>query len=250
MPSSDPEGLPRLYRDLASWFPLLTPPEDYAEEAELYAGLIEERSGLGRTETLLELGSGGGHNASHLKRRFKLTLVDLSPDMLQVSRRLNPECEHLVGDMRWARLGRQFDTVLIHDAISYMTSEKDLRAALDTAFVHSAPGGVALFAPDYVRESFKPATQTGGSDGEARALRYLEWSWDPDPADTTYTVDMAYLLRDEAGEVDVALDRHILGLFPRATWQRLIESAGFRFEAAPLGHSAPGGELFIGVRPR
>ena len=81
-------------------------------------------------DTLLELGSGGGNNASHLKKHFQMTLVDLSPGMLEVSRKLNPECEHLQGDMRSVRLGRSFDAVFMHDAIAYMTSAEDLRKRL------------------------------------------------------------------------------------------------------------------------
>lgn len=57
-----------------------------------------------------------------------LTLVDRSPEMLAVSFALNPECEHVVGDMRDMRLGRVFDCVLIHDAICYLTTEAELRA--------------------------------------------------------------------------------------------------------------------------
>jgi trans-aconitate methyltransferase len=59
-----------------------------------------------------------------------MTLVDLSEEMLVVSRRLNPECEHLLGDMRTLRLGRSFDAVFVHDAIDYMTTEADLRRAV------------------------------------------------------------------------------------------------------------------------
>ncbi len=148
------------------------------------------------THTLLELGSGGGNNASHLKARFSLVLVDRSPGMLQVSRALNPECEHVEGDMRTVRLGREFDAVFVHDAVVYMTTEADLRAAIETASVHCKPGGAVLFAPDHVRENFRPSTDHGGYDGVGRGLRYLEWTWDPDPADSTYIVDYAYLLRD------------------------------------------------------
>jgi uncharacterized membrane protein len=66
--------------------------------------------------------------------------------------------------MRSVRLGRLFDAVFIHDAISYMRTETDLRAAIQTAFVHCRPGGVALFAPDHLRESFRPSTDHGGHD--------------------------------------------------------------------------------------
>src|SRR5205085_2770976 len=101
-------------------------------------------------------------------------------------------CEHLVGDIRTARLDRLFDIVFIHDAITYMTTETDLRQAMETAFVHCQPGGTALFVPDYVRETFEPRSDHGGEDGEdGRGLRYLEWAFDPDPTDTTYEVHYA-----------------------------------------------------------
>lgn len=205
---------PKLYGELASWFHLLTAPAGYAQEAAFYGDALVEAS-AGRVETLLELGSGGGDTASHLKQRFELTLVDRSPGMLALSRTINPECEHLEGDMRTVRLGRQFDAVLIHDAISYMTSEADLRAAIETAFVHCRSGGAAIFAPDHVRETFRPATDIGGHDGEDRSLRYLEWTWDPDPTDTTYLTDFAYLLREADGSLRVVHNRHVMGLFGR-----------------------------------
>ncbi len=94
----------RLYSDLASWWPLISAPEEYVEEAAFAASLL--RTANPPTRTVLELGSGGGNNAFHLKREFEMTLVDLSEEMLAVSRQLNPECEHIQGDMRTVRLGR------------------------------------------------------------------------------------------------------------------------------------------------
>lgn len=177
---------------------------------------------------LLELGSGGGNNAFQLKQHFSLTLTDLSGEMLAVSQRLNPDCEHIEGDMRTLRLGRRFDAVLVHDAVAYLTDEDDLRAAVETAFVHLHPGGTALFAPDDVRETFVPGTDHGGHDADdGRGLRYVEWTTDPDPADTSYTVDFAYLLRERDGSMRVEHDRHLCGLFARADWLGLLTDAGF-----------------------
>jgi len=118
----------RLYSDLASWWPLISAPEEYVEEAASAASLL--RTANPPTRTVLELGSGGGNNAFHLKREFEMTLVDLSDEMLAVSRQLNPECNHLQGDMRKVRLGRSFDAVFVHDAIDYMITEVDLRRAV------------------------------------------------------------------------------------------------------------------------
>ncbi|HET7235133.1 MAG TPA: class I SAM-dependent methyltransferase [Actinomycetota bacterium] len=242
---------PALYDELADWWPLLSAPEDYAEEAQEYRRLILEASGGGARD-VLELGSGGGNNASHLKASFRMTLVDLSPAMLDVSCRLNPECEHVRGDMRSIRLGRTFDAVFVHDAIAYMTSEDDLRGVFATAFEHCRPGGVALFVPDEVRETFESATGHGGHDAPDRGLRYLEWTTDPNPADTWYLTDYAFLLRLPDGSIDVRSDRHVCGLFPRATWLGLIQGAGFEASATALTHEGRpmGAEAFVGLRPR
>jgi SAM-dependent methyltransferase len=181
-----------------------------------------------------------------------MTLVDISPAMLAVSQSLNPECEHLQGDMRTVRLERAFDAVFIHDAIMYMTTEADLQQAIGTAFIHCAPGGAALFAPDHTRETFRPSTKHGGHDGNNRGLRYLEWSRDPDPHDSTYIVDFAYLLRELDGEVHCEHDRHICGIFGREDWIRIITEVGFHARALPFEHSeleSGSCEMFLGTRP-
>jgi SAM-dependent methyltransferase len=243
---------PKLYRELSAWWPLMSAPEDYAEEAAFYQRQLSETCGPG-AQTLLELGSGGGNNASHMKARFDMVLVDRAPGMLEVSRALNPECEHVEGDMRTVRLGRQFDGVFVHDAVAYMTTEADLRRAIETAYVHCKPGGGALFAPDHVRETFRASTDHGGHDGGNRGLRYVEWTWDPDPADGSYVVDYAYLMREPDGSIHVECDRHVEGLFARADWLRLLSGIGFQPRVVSFDHSElePGSyELFVCTRPK
>ena len=244
-------SLPKLYGKLAPWFHLLTAPKDYAEEAAFYRKTLTAAIGR-RPKTLLELGSGGGNNASHMKRHVRLTLVDLSPRMLKLSLSINPECEHRRGDMRSVRLGREFDAVFVHDAVMYMTTRADLLATMRTAFAHLRPGGAALFAPDYTRETFEPGTHCGGHDdtSSGRGLRYLEWTSDPDPSDTEYDVDFALLLREGDGTLRVERDHHVEGLFPRAEWLRLLRHAGFRARAVRFKHSGlvVASEVFVGVK--
>jgi SAM-dependent methyltransferase len=239
---------PKLYHELADWWPLLSAPEDYAEEAGIYRDFLRATS-TGPLRAVLELGSGGGNNASFLKKHFELTLVDPSAGMLAVSQRLNPECEHHQGDMRTFRMDRQFDAVFVHDAVCYMTTPEDLRRAMETAFVHLRPGGVALFCPDCTTETFEPSTEHGGHDGDGRALRYLEWCWDPDPSDTTYTVDYVYAIR-EGFDTRVVHDRHIEGAFSRSFWLETMAAVGFAPQAKRFSHSEVERllEVFVGVR--
>jgi SAM-dependent methyltransferase len=234
-----------LYEDLADWWPLLSPPDEYVEEASDLLARLGPIPGS-PAPTLLELGAGGGSLAFHLKPHFRLTLTDVAPAMLAVSRALNPECEHLEGDMRSLRLGRRFDVVLIHDAIVYATDPAAVLAALRTAAVHCRTGGTVAVLPDHVRETFAEQTDHGGRDAaDGRGLRYLEWTWDPDPADDTYVVDYAFLLRAGDGNVTVTHDRHVEGLFSRSQWLAWFAAAGLaaRVEVDPWGR-----EVFI-ARP-
>ena len=238
-----------LYGELVPWYRLLDPFEDHLAEALSYQKALESAAAP-RPETLLELGAGAGNNAFHLKQRFRCTLADVSEPMLSLSRELNPECEHLLGDMRTLRLGRTFDAVLVHDAVMYMTTEADLRAAVETAFVHTRPGGAALFAPDYFRETFRnEETEYHGREEGSRAMRCLEWSWDPDPSDTTFTTEFAFLLRDGT-TMRAVHDRHTEGLFARATWLRILEGAGYRVELTERPRDDEGfDQVFLCRRP-
>ena len=85
-------------------------------------------------------------------------------------------------------------------------------------------------------------SRTVAADG--RGLRYLEWRWDPDPADNTYLVEYAFLLRESDGSVMVEHDRHTEGLFPRADWLVWFEEAGLTPRTA---RDAAGREIFLGT---
>jgi len=218
----------RLYGELAWLWPLLSPPADYAEEAGHWRGVLREELGPGR-HPVLELGVGGGHNLSHLRADVEAVAVDIAEPMLALSRRLNPDVEHIQGDMRSVRLGRRFAAVLIHDAISHITTADDLRAVFETARAHLAPGGLVIAAPDWLRETFQSPWSSEFSHAEgARRLTAFEYLYDPDPNDTQIECLLTYVI-ETGGEAVIEHDRLVLGLFPRACWRRTIEAAGFRF---------------------
>lgn len=216
-----------MYDDLATWWPLMSPVEDYAEEAAFFLELFEA-AGLPREASLLELGAGGGNNAWYLKSRFAdVLLTDLSPGMLGISQVVNPECGHAVGDMRTFDAGRTFDAVFIHDAIDYMTTLDDLEAVFRNAHRHCKTGGVVMLVPDQTRERYEEGTDHGGHDADGRSLRFLEWSYDPDPHDTETVVEYVFAFREGDAPMSVEHETHRCGLFSRQQWISGLESTGF-----------------------
>jgi hypothetical protein len=108
-------------------------------------------------------------------------------------------------------------------------------------------GGVALFTPDHVRETFKPSTEHGGSDKGTRGLRYLAWTYDTNPNDTVCTVEFACLLRQANGRVRMVHDRHYFGLFPQRTWLKLLRETGFQPRVVTDRYDR---RLFLAKRPK
>lgn len=251
----------RLYTDLAYLWPHLSPPEHYEAETADLRELINDALGeppAGQRWSLLELGAGGGHAIVHLKDHYDCTASDLSPQMLEQCRTLNPEVPTVEGDMRTLRLDKQFDAVLICDAIDYMTTREDAVAALQTIAAHLRPGGVVLFAPTYTSETFNDGevaddgTTIPGIAGDEQ-LTYFSFVHDPDPSDTSFEMILLYLLRDaETRQVQTIEDRHTCGLFSIQDWQDMAAQAGLTVEALaqeqdPAGTASAWSVVFCGT---
>jgi len=240
-----------LYGELAEWWPAISPPAEYADDGAVINAIFA--SAARPVLTVLDLGSGGGHVALHVGLGRSMTLVDMSPGMLHVSQQLNPDCEHVEGDMRTIRLGRQFDAVLVHDAIDYVTTQDDLDRVIRTAFTHCRPGGLAVFAPDHTAETFRAGTGGGGGhDATGRQASFRERTSDPVPGDDWILAEYEFTLRDADGTVRVVPEAHYLGSFRRDTWLRRLQAAGFTAEvrrATQAGSAAGSGKvIFIGRR--
>ena len=235
----------RLYDDLATWWPILAPPELAAGEAAALLGLLQGAAGA--VETLLDLGSGVGPVHAHWPD-VRGVLVDRSAAMLEVARAVAPGREHVCADLREVRLGRRFDAVLLHDVVMYLLTDADLDAALATARAHLRPGGALLVLPDAVEETWVEGVVSGGGGDGERAAHLTEWHWDPVPGDGLTRVDLSLLVR-VAGEVLAVHEHHTLALRSRAQLWGAITRAGLRpVEADPV-LAATAGEVFLAVAP-
>ncbi|MEM1029674.1 MAG: class I SAM-dependent methyltransferase [Myxococcota bacterium] len=217
------------YRDLVPFYGLLDPREDHAEEAAVWGEALAARVETS-APTLLELGAGAGNNAWYLGARFRCTLVDISDAMLEISRRQNPECRHVVADMRTVTLNQTFSVVFAHDALSHMVDRQDVAAVVATAHRHLDVGGTLLLAPDCFDDGFDDMVEYIERDEETAALRGVAWSrrTGPNRAETDYA-----LLYRKGSEVCPVHVRHPEALHARATWCELVEAAGFEVILMP-----------------
>lgn len=225
----------RAYGNLAWTEPIIAPPDHYAEETELYINAIREQAAI-EIRTLLHLGCGAGGNDHAFKERFAVTGVDISENMLEIARQLNPEVVYHQGDMRTIELEECFDSVAIPDSIGYMTTEEDLRSVIMTAQKHLKPGGVLLIVTSIAEQFSENNFVYAGTKGDIEIVVF-ENNYVPKPAGTTYEATLVYLVRRE-GVLETHTDRHVLGLFKLQTWLDLLREAGLdEVEQIAVEHS-------------
>ena len=243
----------RLYSDLAWLWPMWGEASvEYARFSAHVSGLIR-RHARRPVSTLLDIGCGGGKNIFNLKKDFRVTGLDLSPEMLAQAGALNPECEFIRGDMRSFMFGRTFDAVLMDDAISYMNNRADFAAAFRAAFSHLNPGGVMIATPDVTTETFRQnRTVVTPASGKTRPghvdVVFVENVYDPDPSDDTYETTMIYLIR-ENGVLRVESDRLTLGIYSLDFWRQTLRGAGFELQEDAYEDGEDRYTVFACVKP-
>lgn len=221
-----PSPPPRLYNDLVWLWPYVSPPEHYVAEVEAMRRVLH-RYGVPDGSSVLHLGCGAGSIDANLQAYYRVTGVDRSAGMLQYAARVNPQGEYIPGDMRAADLGRTFDAVLSHDAISYQITREDLLASYRTAARHLQPGGVLIAFPEQVRAQFvQGRIDVSTSSDETRHVTVIEQQYDPDVSDTSYEKTFVYLVR-EGGGFQSYVDTHRIGIHPLEDFVAAVAAAGF-----------------------
>jgi len=221
------------YTNLAWVESIISSPEEYREETEVFCRLIKSFINT-KPLTMLHLGCGAGLNDSIFKTQFQVTGVDISDDMLRLAKEINPELTYICGDMRAIRLEHKYDVVVIPDSIGYMTSLKDLRQALSTSFHHLKHGGVFLVVI-LIEEEFQETNFVYSGTKEDIKVTVFENNTIPQKAKNSYEATFIYLIRDKTN-LKIYTDLHTIGLFPIEVWLNLLIETGFEIKHQQAGH--------------
>lgn len=242
------------YKNLAWTDTIIAPPEVYYEETNELCKKINAHS-QSKIKTILHMGCGAGGNDHTFKKQFEVTGVDISAEMLEIARKVNPEITYVQGDMRTFKLENTFDAVVIPDSIDHMVTPKDIKNTISNAYRHLKPGGL-LFIIANIKEEFQENNFVyTGKKGDME-ITIFENNYIPKENDSTYESTIIHLIRNK-GKLEVYNETITLGLFDLNTWLKLFNNVGFILFHEPACDSykdylMEGGEypqtLFIGQK--
>ena len=210
------------YNKLAWTEPIICPPKECYEEVESLSKTIINNSKI-KPKTLLHLGCGAGIYDYTFKRHFNVTGVDISDGMLKIAKKFNPKVKYVHGDMREIRLKPRFDAVAIPESIGYMTTVKDLRKAINTAYSHLKTEGILLIVA-HIQDNFKENNFV--YTGSKNDINITIFENNRIINKTSYEATIIYLIRRKK-KLEIYSDKHTIGLFKLDTWNKLLKESGF-----------------------
>jgi len=164
-----------------------------------------------------------------LDRGYEVVACDLSPEMVSRAREkaAGRSARVLVADMRvLPRLGAFGLLTCLDDAVNYLASEGELRAALEGFARNLRPGGLAIFDANTLatyRTMF-----AGDAAVEAGGMQFRlhgEGSPNARPGELS-TLSIEVLARGPDGRAQRTRTRHLQRHHPRATVERAAAEAG------------------------
>ncbi len=150
-----------MFKETARYYDRIYAFKDYAAEASKIRVIVEEELRTGGRR-LLDVACGTGLHLEQLKAHFDAEGLDLSPELLEISRERNPKLTHHTADMRTFELDARFDVVTcLFSSIGYMTTADDLHRAIERMAAHLVPGGFLIVEPWLTPDAWRSNTVHG-----------------------------------------------------------------------------------------
>jgi SAM-dependent methyltransferase len=229
-----PDPALEAYDGLAPHYDEFTAGYAYERWLDALEGLALEHGLEGRL--LLDVACGTGKSfLPMVERGYEVVACDLSPGMVACAREkvADGRAEVLVADMRDLPELGAFDLITcLDDAINYLTSESEMRAALRGFARNLRPGGLAIFDANTLatyRTSFArdAAVERDGA--------FFCWRGEASPEAGPGALASAWIevfAEDDDGRWERSRTRHLQRHHPRAEIERAARDAGLELVAA------------------
>ena len=219
-----------MYEDFALVYDSLMADVDYRSWAEHYARLLS-RAGVPQGAPVTECACGTGSLSQHLARRYSLTGVDLSQEMLSVAadklRSQGLKVPLIQQDMRTLRLMKpQAALLATGDGVNYLTTEADLMAFFQGAYRALKPGGALCFdvSSAYKLSGLLKDNSFFKTDG---SIRYI-WQNSYDEGTGLLSLSLQIYLREPDGRYRLIEEEQQQRAWTEQELKDALKEAGFQ----------------------
>ena len=203
---------------------------DYDDEFKFYSALIKKYN----KQSVLEIGCGTGNLAKHfINSNLNYIGLDLSDDMVKLSKLKNPNGKFIQGDITCYNLEEPVDSIIITGrTTSYLLTNKAINDALKASHKNLKKEGLLCF--DFIDANRFLKEIKGGKKVNHQALfnnkKYLRESFFNTNTSDNFMFDWAskYYKVNEGIKELIAEDNSEVRAFTKNEWELFLELNNFK----------------------
>jgi len=212
-----------LYNKFAPYYDEIYSKRNYETEVDFVKKAVSRFNVRGKT--LLDMACGtGGHLQKFEEHGFKVTGVDLSPEMLEQARMKVKNADLFQGAMQSFQSKQTFDIVTcLFSSINYNITQAELRKTLNVFHNLLHPGGIVVFDLGFTGEMKNNGniSEFYENDG-TRISRTGRFNTSPKICSAEF-----FMQFEGDGETVEGFDEHTLGSFTVEETRQLMKMIGF-----------------------
>lgn len=214
----------QLYKNFAEYYDKIYDNVDYKGESEFIKWAVDKHK-ICPNNHLIDVACGTGTHAKKLIDSFKITGVDISPEMLKIARKKVPNAIFIQGDMKDLNIETKFDVITcIFSAIHYNRNIKELKGTLINFYNQLNSGGILIFDLSLNNNNWIEGLVSVDTvvEEDLKIARICQSKL----KDGIFNANFVFLVKDH-GKLDFDIDEHELGVFDVEDVTKLMNSIGF-----------------------
>jgi ubiquinone/menaquinone biosynthesis C-methylase UbiE len=236
-----------MYREFAKVYDKFMELADYDEWHDFVSYVIEGNNPGGKT--LLDLGCGTGEVLKKFLEEYECTGVDISEDMLLVTREklndLGKDVPLLCQDMKELSLDKKYDIVIsLFDTVNHLVSIGDLEKLFERIKIHLNTKGIYIF--DVVDRNFMDEMFPDGFFIDQREDMTVIWEhYFEDQLDC---IETTFFVEEKEGLYKKYREKHIKKIYTHKEIQEAAEKSGLHVENIYEESSLAGERFFYVIK--
>jgi ubiquinone/menaquinone biosynthesis C-methylase UbiE len=213
-----------MFDKLAKHYDLIMSPFDYRELADCLDDLIIQSGGK-RTD-ILDLGCGTSEELYYLMQLgYDISGIDMSGEMIQISKKKIPHGDFKKGDMRKFRTPKKYDNVIsVFDTVNYLTKPSDLQSCFESVNRSLNKNGLFLFDFNSIHGLYN---DWNGVKIEETDDFFISYESEFDLNTLILKCNMRFFIRDENGKYDSFTETHYERGYSPEDIIQMLKQTGF-----------------------
>lgn len=234
------------YSRLARYYDQMYAHIDYRGAADRLHEIIQKhKQSVGNR--LLDVACGTGTHIMHLKDRYQVMGFDISEEMLAVAREKCPSITFIQGNMVSMELNQIFDVITcLFGSITYLTTEDELRLALQSFSKHVGLGGAVIIEPLFTEETYREKGM-GLNCLNLPDIKIARSNVSRREGNIVY-LDFHFLISTREHGTEHFIDSSPMGVFSLDIFKNLMEENGFSVKIIEPGFDKE--FLILGIKDR